>query len=148
MEQLRDKPLCDIVMEGGITSGVIYPKAVVELAKKFRIKNIGGTSAGAIAAATAAAKLGRLHDPSGNPGYTRLAKLTDELSSKNPANTKTTKLHDLFQPQNETRPLFILLSALLITKPKWDSYAVSSGVRCAHFPNIFSTHSYCRLYLR
>jgi predicted acylesterase/phospholipase RssA len=119
MEQLRDKPLCDIVMEGGITSGVIYPKAVVELAKKFRIKNIGGTSVGAIAAAaTAAAELGRLRDPSGNPGYTRLAKLTDELSSKNPANKKTTKLHDLFQPQNETRPLFILLSALLNHKTK------------------------------
>ena len=30
-------PLCDIVMEGGITSGIIYPKAVVKLSENFRI---------------------------------------------------------------------------------------------------------------
>ena len=51
---------CDIVMKGGITSGVVYPLAVVELAKTYRFRNIGGTSTGAIAAAaTAAAELGR-----------------------------------------------------------------------------------------
>ena len=37
-------PLYDMVMEGGVTSGVIYPKAVVQLSKQFRLKNIGGTS--------------------------------------------------------------------------------------------------------
>ena len=41
---------CDIVMKGGITSGVIYPLAVCELAGVYRLRNIGGTSAGAIAA--------------------------------------------------------------------------------------------------
>ena len=46
---------CDVVMKGGITSGVVYPKAMVTLAKCFRLKYIGGTSAGAIAAAAAAA---------------------------------------------------------------------------------------------
>jgi len=51
---------CDLVMKGGITSGVIYPAAAVRLSSKYRFKNIGGTSAGAIAAAvTAAAELGR-----------------------------------------------------------------------------------------
>ena len=45
---------CDLVMKGGITSGVIYPRAVVELARKYHFKNIGGTSAGAIAAAATA----------------------------------------------------------------------------------------------
>lgn len=50
---------CDVVMKGGITSGIVYPNAVLELAKEYRFKNIGGTSAGAIAAAvTAAAALG------------------------------------------------------------------------------------------
>ena len=48
---------CDIVMTGGITSGVVCPLAVVELSKTYRSRNIGGTSAGAIA--TAAAELGR-----------------------------------------------------------------------------------------
>ena len=46
---------CDLVMKGGITSGIVYPNAVLALAKEFRIKNIGGTSAGAIAAAVSAA---------------------------------------------------------------------------------------------
>src|SRR5258708_40197727 len=46
---------CDLVMKGGITSGIVYPNAVLALAKEFRLKNIGGTSAGAIAAAVSAA---------------------------------------------------------------------------------------------
>ena len=46
---------CDIIMKGGITSGVIYPRAVAELAKTYRLSQVGGASAGAIAAAAAAA---------------------------------------------------------------------------------------------
>jgi predicted acylesterase/phospholipase RssA len=46
---------CDVVMKGGITSGIVYPNAVLALAERYRFKNIGGTSAGAIAAAAAAA---------------------------------------------------------------------------------------------
>ena len=45
---------------GGTTSGVVYPLAVCDLATDFRFRNVGGASAGAIAAAlTAAAELGR-----------------------------------------------------------------------------------------
>ena len=39
-----------MVMKGGISSGVVYPLTVCKLATKYRLKNIGGTSAGAIAA--------------------------------------------------------------------------------------------------
>ncbi|PSJ37303.1 patatin-like phospholipase family protein [Allosphingosinicella deserti] len=46
---------CDLVMKGGITSGIVYPNAVLALSRDFRFKNIGGTSAGAIAAAASAA---------------------------------------------------------------------------------------------
>ena len=46
---------CDLIMKGGITSGVIYPKLIGKLTEHYRLKNIGGTSAGAIAAAGAAA---------------------------------------------------------------------------------------------
>jgi hypothetical protein len=50
----------DLTMEGGTTSGVVYPLAICELATDFRFRNVGGASAGAIAAAlTAAAELGR-----------------------------------------------------------------------------------------
>jgi predicted acylesterase/phospholipase RssA len=46
---------CDLVMKGGITSGVVYPKAVTRFACRYRIRSIGGTSVGAIAAALTAA---------------------------------------------------------------------------------------------
>ena len=46
---------CDLVMKGGITSGVVYPYAILELAKAYRFRSIGGASAGAIAAAFAGA---------------------------------------------------------------------------------------------
>ncbi|MNJ28190.1 hypothetical protein D3C77_227190 [compost metagenome] len=39
---------CDLIMKGGITSGVVYPLAIVEIAKAFRLRSIGGTSAGAM----------------------------------------------------------------------------------------------------
>lgn len=56
----KDRPIlteryCDLVMKGGITSGIVYPPLVAELANHYQFKNIGGTSAGAIAAAAAAA---------------------------------------------------------------------------------------------
>lgn len=51
-------------MKGGITSGVVYPKAVVRVARDYRIRNVGGTSVGAIAAAlTAAAEHYRRTNP-------------------------------------------------------------------------------------
>ena len=54
---------CDVVMKGGLASGIVYPHAVCELSTQYQFKNIGGTSAGAIAAAvTAAAEWrGRAH---------------------------------------------------------------------------------------
>lgn len=101
---------CDLVMKGGITSGVVYPPAVVELSKKFSFRNIGGTSAGAIAAAvTAAAEFGRQHSVD---GFARLAALPTDLG------TPVTKggdslLLSLFQPQNETKALFRIVVASL-----------------------------------
>jgi hypothetical protein len=91
--------VCDVVMKGGITSGVVYPLAVCELARDYRFKCVGGTSAGAIAAAaTAAAEYGR----QGGKGFGRLAGLPDELG-------KDGKLLKLFQPQGSTRRLFDVL---------------------------------------
>ena len=93
---------CDIVMKGGITSGVVYPLAAVELAKEHRFRNIGGTSAGAIAAAAvAAAEVGTRGG--GNPdAYRRLERLPDWLGAN---------LTSLFQPSRRMRPLFNALLA-------------------------------------
>ncbi|HET7224829.1 MAG TPA: hypothetical protein VFK69_03855 [Candidatus Eisenbacteria bacterium] len=91
---------CDIVIKGGITSGIVYPPAVLELAPTFRFRSIGGTSAGAIAAAlTAAAEYGRERG-----GFEKLAALNAWLG-------RDRNLLDLFQAPAATRPLLRLLLA-------------------------------------
>jgi predicted acylesterase/phospholipase RssA len=88
----------DMVMKGGITSGVVYPLAVCELAKKRRFRNLGGSSAGGIAAALAAvAELAR-----DRGGFQRLAAVPDDLGAN---------LLKIFQPSKRTRPLFAILLA-------------------------------------
>ena len=49
----RPTKTCDVVMKGGITSGVVYPHAICELARTYRFVDVGGTSAGALAAVDA-----------------------------------------------------------------------------------------------
>jgi predicted acylesterase/phospholipase RssA len=109
MESAKAQPpqYCDIVMKGGITSGVVYPLAAVELAekRKYRFRNVGGTSAGAIAAAAvAAAEHGRRSKPPQDDPYRRIRELPGELGEK---------LTSLFQPSPRTRPLFDALLACI-----------------------------------
>jgi hypothetical protein len=108
-------PECDLVMKGGITSGVVYPKLVSRLSKHYQFKNVGGTSAGAIAAgACAAAEYGRKH---GNHGaFTKLGKLPHELQKKTPPSNRS-KLFTLFQPTKELRKHFAVLVAPLNVEP-------------------------------
>jgi len=104
---------CDMVMKGGITSGVVYPLAVCELAQTYTFKNIGGTSAGAIAAAAiAAAEYGRQHKrPDKNKrNFAELEKLPQWLGDKSP-DGKNSNLFALFQPQTSTKRLFNTLTA-------------------------------------
>ncbi|MDQ3021343.1 MAG: patatin-like phospholipase family protein [Bacteroidota bacterium] len=94
---------CDIVMKGGITSGIVYPKAIYEIAKKYKFVNIGGTSAGAIAASlTAAAEYDRRENKSIN-GFQILNNLPNELGVKTKGKTK---LFSLFQPNKSTKKIF------------------------------------------
>jgi hypothetical protein len=104
----RPRLVCDLVMKGGITSGVTYPWAVCEVATTYKLRNIGGTSAGAIAAAAAAAaEVGR---GTGGAGFARLATLPRRLSAKTPGEPGTV-MFNLFQPSDSTRPLFRILEA-------------------------------------
>lgn len=118
---MTDQPThrCDLVMKGGITSGVVYPRAVVALSKRYRFENIGGTSAGAIAAVvTAAAEYGREKG-----GFTKVGALPSDLS-------KT--LLDKFQPTPEAAPLFALaLAALSGSKAKLLGRLLSGFPRAA-----------------
>jgi hypothetical protein len=97
-----------MVMKGGITSGVVYPLAVTKLAERFVFKNIGGTSAGAIAAAaTAAAELAR-----DAGGFEELARLPEFLSGPAPDGSGS-NLFVFFQPQRRTARLFRVCVAAL-----------------------------------
>ena len=89
---------CDVVMKGGITSGVVYPHALCELARTYRFANVGGTSAGAIAAAgAAAAEHGR-----DRGGFEKLAALPEWIGGGE-------NLVGLFQPSSATRSYHRLL---------------------------------------
>jgi predicted acylesterase/phospholipase RssA len=117
-------------MKGGITSGVVYPKAAAVIAEKFRFRQVGGTSAGAIAAAaTAAAELGRQSGKKPD-AFKELADLP-HLLGKPSKLTGRSKLSSLFQPQEKTRPLFDLLLAVLETPKgeatRWGAVARQAG---------------------
>jgi predicted acylesterase/phospholipase RssA len=104
----KHPPYCDLVMKGGITSGIVYPLAVVKLAAEYKFKSIGGASAGAIAAAaTAAAECGRRN---GIPDtFNELAQVARTMAKGN-------NLLDLFQPSPGTRPVFQVLIDVLVAK--------------------------------
>jgi hypothetical protein len=93
---LVDPPECDAIMKGGITSGIVYPYAVLEIATRYRFRSIGGTSAGAIAAAfAAAAEYGRSQ---GRPeAFLTLKRYCDQLPGI---------LASLFQPSPKLQPSF------------------------------------------
>ncbi len=102
---------CDLIMKGGITSGIVYPPAIAEIARDHRLRSIGGSSAGAIAAvAAAAAELGRT---STNGGFAALARLPVEMSVADGAGR--TGLRRLFQAQPATAETFDLLWAVRST---------------------------------
>lgn len=108
---------CDLVLTGGVTDGVVYPWAVMELARNYRFKNIGGTSVGAMAAAlTAAAEFGRRYGSV--TGFNEvLLKLPDKLAEEEQTTGETT-LYSLFQPQKSTRRLFDVFVSALSGEPQ------------------------------
>lgn len=98
-------PPRDIVMKGGITSGVVYPGAVRRLAEHYRFRALGGSSAGAIAAAvTAAAEYGRQQGQ--GTGMAQLDTVTEELG-------RDRFLLSLFQPAAGVRELWEILLELV-----------------------------------
>jgi deferrochelatase/peroxidase EfeB len=104
---------CDIVMEGGVTSGIIYASAVSDLAKSYRLNCIGGSSIGAFAAALAAAAEYSRRKGSG-VGFQLMSNLPDKLAGEN--DNGDTLLFRLFKPQEETRGLFNIFVATLNKK--------------------------------
>lgn len=98
---------CDLVMKGGISSGVVYPLAVCELAQNYWLRRVGGSSAGAIAAAlAAAAEHGR-----DRGGFQRLEALPDEIAPRLP---------ELIQPAPHTKLAHAVVMELVDREPPRD----------------------------
>ncbi|HET9103306.1 MAG TPA: patatin-like phospholipase family protein [Solirubrobacteraceae bacterium] len=97
-------PPCDLVMKGGVTSGIVYPGAVAELAKRYRFANLGGTSAGAVAAAVAAACE---YARQGGESIELKGILDVAQDARRPG-----FFLDLFQPTPSAQPLLSLVYAL------------------------------------
>ena len=124
---------CDMVLKGGVVDGVVYPWAIMELARAYRFKNISGTSVGAVAAAlTAAAEYSRRYGSTA--GFNEvLLKVPEELAA--PVG-KDTRLYSLFQPgPGGDRRLFNLFVAAFGKDKRllglWQSYGwilLASGV--------------------
>jgi predicted acylesterase/phospholipase RssA len=100
---------CDLVMKGGVTSGVVYPKAINELSKDYRFSSIGGTSAGPIAAAVAAAA-----EYARTGGKLNAFEEVDVLPAwlgGIPPDGKHSNLFHLFQPQRALTGLYAVATA-------------------------------------
>lgn len=96
---------CDLIMRGGITSGIVYPSAIARLSEHFRLRSIGGTSAGAIAAAAAAAaECGRRSGRRVN-AFERLEQIPDELAAPEKHDGRS-RLDWLFQPDAGTKTVY------------------------------------------
>jgi Patatin-like phospholipase len=90
---------CDLVMRGGVTSGAVYPSALMEIARRYQLRNLGGASAGAIAAVGAAAcEYGRQVGKD-KAAFSRLGQVIDDIKSEG-------VVRDLFQPNEATRLAF------------------------------------------
>ena len=101
---------CDLVLTGGVASGVVYPWAIVELARHYQFRRIAGTSVGAMAAAlAAAAEYGRRN---GHPrAFEPLRRAPEALAETLPDGR--TRMLSLFQPRAAGRRLLALFVAWL-----------------------------------
>ncbi len=94
-EQSWEERCCDLVMRGGVTSGIVYPRAIEHIAKEFTLIGIGGTSAGGIAAGIAAAAEYRRRETGSLEGFELLGGIPDDLKQDG-------RITDLFRPDLST----------------------------------------------
>jgi len=107
---------CDLIMKGGITSGIVYPRAIAQLHTRYDFRSIGGASAGAIGAAlTAAAQYGEYQqrrDPDRTGGFEALMMASEEIA-------RPGQLEGLFQPSRGTDWVFRLIFGLQRAGASW-----------------------------
>jgi predicted acylesterase/phospholipase RssA len=120
-------------MKGGITSGIVYPPAISKLSREYHFKNIGGTSAGAIAAAVTAAAEYRRRTTGRLDGFELLDRLPEELGQADARGR--TRLLRLFQPQRSCGRLFgILVGSLNVSNTALRVFAVLLSALKSYWP--------------
>lgn len=102
---------CSLIMKGGITSGVVYPGAVTILAKRYRFRRIGGSSAGAIAALLTSAAEYRRNATGSEAGFELLEQVPQTLAEGN-------NLVRLFSPSAACATAFKVVLALVSANSK------------------------------
>lgn len=127
---------CDIVMEGGVTSGVVYPAFVARLAKRFTLRSIGGASVGAIAAIAAAAaqyKRNRVRKAGHgcDDGFYKIALLPRRLRERVGG---TTRLLSLFQPSQALAPHFRVIVTALDGGTRFNTVLRAARALLVNFP--------------
>jgi predicted acylesterase/phospholipase RssA len=120
LDPAQEPPLdryCDVVMKGGVTDGVVYPWAVMELARHYRFQSIGGTSVGAVAAAlTAASEYSRRYGSVN--GFNQVLREVPLALAEQPDGVNT-KLFSLFHPSPGGERLFRLFVGVFGKKKGW-----------------------------
>jgi predicted acylesterase/phospholipase RssA len=100
---------CDLIMKGGVTSGVVYPELIATIGKDYRLHGVGGTSAGAIAAAFAVAAEFRRQENGDTGGFDEVRKSAGFLARKTAS---------LFQPSPDLARLFRFLAGMNANTPR------------------------------
>jgi|GEM_PF-581352 len=106
---------CDLVMKGGVTSGLVYPAAIATIASSYRLRSIGGTSAGAIAAAGAAAMEFGRQSQTNTHALTALGNLNCILSEATDHGAST-RLEAMFAGDKGTADLLKIIKRALAGK--------------------------------
>ena len=143
-QQPDPQRFCDLVLTGGVASGVVYPWAIIELARHFRFHSIAGTSVGAIAAClAAAAEYGRRTGFGDSFEAIRRvpASLAEPVSARpgEPDSGTVTRMESLFQPGPQGRRLFALVRDLIAAHyapgpgRAWRGLRVVAGALWRHY---------------
>jgi hypothetical protein len=115
-----------VVLEGGVTSAVIYASLLARLSQSYTFRQLGGASSGAVAAAAAAAAEFARQNASGHPtaSFDLLGKFPEALAEVD--SRGRTKLFRLFQPKQKGLASFRVAMAALDQKGG-DSLVASAG---------------------
>jgi hypothetical protein len=111
-----DRAPCSVVLEGGVTSAVIYASLLARLSRDYALRDLGGASSGAVAAAAAAAaEYARraAPGPAAEP-FAVLGQFPAELAEVDPQGR--TKLFKLFQAQRRGHASLAVAMAALDAK--------------------------------